>query len=152
MKILSSFRYGYVCGQDNPIGLKIKVFEESGKVYAEFLPMENHQGYKGIVHGGILFSIMDEVMSRAAMIAVNSLTLTVEINIKYRKKAVMGKKILFSAKMLKKSGKIIETEGKAFYENDKIIAEAKGKFFITPAKMKEELACSVEDIADPLLF
>ena len=77
MEILSSYRKGFVCGKDNPIGLKINIFKEKNIVNAEFIPEENHQGYKGIVHGGIIFSVMDEVMSRAVMVAKGIMTLTV---------------------------------------------------------------------------
>ena len=140
LEILSSFKDGYVCGQDNPIGLKVKVFKENEIVQAEFMPLSYHQGYKGVVHGGILFSIMDEVMSKAAMAAKGIMTLTIEINIKYRKKAKIGNKIIFYAKMTKDSNRVIETEGKAFSENGECLVEAEGKFFEISDKMKRELS------------
>jgi len=138
LEILPSFSNGYVCGKDNPIGLKIKIFKEKNTVNAEFISEENHQGYKGIVHGGIVFSIMDEVMSRAAMVAKGIMTLTVEINIKYRKKIKIGDKIFFTAKMIKDFRRIIEVEGKAFSEDRILLVEAKGKFYEISKKMKEE--------------
>jgi len=139
LEVLPSYKNGFVCGKENPMGLKIEVFRDKNIVRAEFIPGVNHQGYKGIVHGGIIFSVMDEVMSRAAMISKGILTLTVEVRIKYRKKARIGKKILFSAKMTKDLGKVIETEGKAFSEDGKCLAEAKGKFFEIPKKMEEKI-------------
>ncbi len=51
------------CGRKNPIGLKLK-FQWDGKTAtAEFAAGENHQGWPGIVHGGIIFSILDEAMA-----------------------------------------------------------------------------------------
>jgi uncharacterized protein (TIGR00369 family) len=127
-------------GQDNPIGLKVKIIKENETVQAEFVPQRYHQGYKGIVHGGILYSIMDEVMSRAAMTAKGVMTLTIEINIKYRRKAEIGNKIIFYAKMTRDSNRVIETEGKAFSENGELIVEAEGKFFEISDRMKRELS------------
>jgi len=137
LEVLPSFRNGFVCGKDNPIGLKVKIFKEKNIVNAEFIPEENHQGYKGIVHGGVIFSIMDEVMSRAVMVTKGIMTLTVEINIKYRKKAKVGKKIIFTAKMGRDLGRMVEAEGKAFLEDGILIAEAKGKFYDISKKMKK---------------
>jgi len=139
LEILSSFKNGYVCGQDNPIGLKLNIFKEDDEVRAEFIPNENHQGYKGIVHGGIVFSIMDEVMSRAVMVTKGIMALTVEINIKYRKKAKIDNKMIFTSKISKDSGRIIETEGKALSENGELLAEAKGKFYEISDRMKEKI-------------
>jgi len=140
LEILSSFRNGFVCGKDNPIGLKLKIFKKKNTVNAEFIPEEKHQGYEGIVHGGIIFSIMDELMSRAVMTAKGIMALTVEINIKYRRKAKIGKKIVFIAGMIKDSGRMLEVEGKAFSEDGILLVEAKGKFYEISKKMKEKVA------------
>lgn len=53
----------FACGPDNPVGLHL-VFRpaEDGSVVAEFAPRREHQGYKGIVHGGFLSLVLDEAM------------------------------------------------------------------------------------------
>jgi acyl-coenzyme A thioesterase PaaI-like protein len=56
------------CGQDNPIGLKMK-FEPDGKgIKAIFTADERYQGWPGYLHGGIVGCLLDEVMSNAAYI------------------------------------------------------------------------------------
>lgn len=139
MEALPSYKNGYVCGKDNPIGLKVNFFKDKDKIKADFTPESKHEGYVGIVHGGILFSIMDEIMSKAAMVIKGVMTLTVEINVKYRKKAKIGEKIIFNAEMTKDLGRMIVAEAQAYSENGTLLSEAKGRFIVIPQKMKEEM-------------
>ena len=60
-------RMCFVCGMQNPIGLKI-IFEGDGeRAWARFTASDEHQGYPGVLHGGITFALLDEVIGRAAM-------------------------------------------------------------------------------------
>jgi uncharacterized protein (TIGR00369 family) len=129
----------FVCGKDNPIGLNIAFFRDQDKIKAEFLPESKHQGFKGIVHGGILFSILDEIMGRTALITRDVMTMTVEINIKYRKKALVGEKIIFAAQMTKDLGRMIEAQAEARSEDGTLLTEAKGKFIVLSKEMQKEV-------------
>ena len=55
-----------VCGQDNPYGLRIQyVLGHDGIISAEWRPTENWEGFEGIVHGGIISTVLDEATSKA---------------------------------------------------------------------------------------
>ena len=52
----------FACGPDNPIGLKIEFHIDDNDVCtAEFTPTENHVGWEDTVHGGIIYSALDDV-------------------------------------------------------------------------------------------
>jgi len=55
-----------VCGRENPQGLHLHldVDEETGVVRCEFTPLGTHIGFEGVVHGGILATVLDEAMER----------------------------------------------------------------------------------------
>ena len=53
----------FACGPDNPIGLQIKFELNDGICRGEFTAGENHVGYENTVHGGIIFSALDDVMA-----------------------------------------------------------------------------------------
>jgi acyl-coenzyme A thioesterase PaaI-like protein len=61
-------RHCFVCGLLNPLGLHL-VFENSaaGEVTAEFTVPEMYQGYPGVVHGGIVAAMLDELAARSFM-------------------------------------------------------------------------------------
>ncbi len=53
----------FACGPDNPVGLRLAFRDfANGAFGAEFAPRREHQGYKGIVHGGFLSLVLDEAM------------------------------------------------------------------------------------------
>ena len=61
------FTMCFGCGQNNPIGLKL-TFKWDGKTAkAEFTPNRFHQGWSGMIHGGIITSLLDEAMSYATL-------------------------------------------------------------------------------------
>lgn len=139
MEALPGFKNCFVCGKDNPFGLNITFLKDKNEVRAELIPESKHQGFKGIVHGGILFSILDEIMGRTAVITKRVLTLTVEINIKYRKKAKVGEKIIFTAHMTQDLGRMIEAQGQVCKEDGTLLAEAKGRFIVLSKEMQKEV-------------
>ena len=139
MEALPGYKECFVCGKENPFGLKITFFKDRKEVKAEFIPESKHQGFRGIVHGGILFSILDEIMGRTAIITKGVMTLTVEINIKYRKKAPTGKKIIFTAQMIKDLGRMIEAQAQARLEDGTLLTEARGRFIVLPPEMQKEV-------------
>jgi len=139
LETLPGYKHCFVCGRDNHFGLNITFFKDKNEVRAEFIPESKHQGFKGIVHGGILFSILDEIMGRTAVITKEIMTLTVEINIKYRKKAKIGEKIIFTAHMTKDLGRMIEAQGQACKEDGTLLIEAKGRFIVLSREMQKEV-------------
>lgn len=78
----------FVCGMQNPVGLKLAFYEdhESEQVQAEFTVPEKYEGYPGYVHGGIISAILDEVSGRAVMIkgGDESLFATLRLTVSYR--------------------------------------------------------------------
>ena len=145
MEALPGYKECFVCGKENPFGLQITFFKDRKEVKAEFIPESKHQGFRGIVHGGILFSILDEIMGRTAIITKRVMTLTVEINIKYRKKAPIGKKIIFTAQMIKDLGRMIEAQAQARLEDGTLLTEARGRFIVLPPEMQKEVEKYLSD-------
>ena len=47
------------CGPANSLGLQIKSYVRGDKVVASFLPSDHHQGFQGMINGGIIGAIFD---------------------------------------------------------------------------------------------
>jgi acyl-coenzyme A thioesterase PaaI-like protein len=77
-----SDNYCFVCGQDNPRGFKIQVRYLEAEMAAETelsLPRE-YQGWAEVIHGGILSTLLDEMMAHAVWhFAGPGLTLSLEV-------------------------------------------------------------------------
>jgi len=140
VKVKAIQRYGncFVCGDKNQIGLKLDFYEKDGKAVAEFTPTKEFEGYKNILHGGILSTLLDEVMIKS-ILAKEILTVTSQIEVKFKKPAIIGEKLTIEGEVTGERGRLILTEGKVVKENGAVVAEAKGKFFRAEGRIKEQL-------------
>jgi uncharacterized protein (TIGR00369 family) len=100
----------FVCGQDNPQGLHIRFEREgSGELTANWTPRPECEGFHGIVHGGIVSTVLDEAMSKAAA-ATGTEALTAEIRVRFRRHVSTGRVFQIRGWIIKRSKRLIETE------------------------------------------
>lgn len=75
----------FVCGGENPVGLKLNFFSpEPGQVCVNLWIPSEYQGYPDVVHGGIIAAILDETGGRSQMIDSTRFMVTAQLNIRYR--------------------------------------------------------------------
>ncbi len=61
--VLKNDDYCFVCSKNNKLGLKLDFhLTDDETLWCEFVTKKEHQGFSGIVHGGIVGLIMDESM------------------------------------------------------------------------------------------
>jgi uncharacterized protein (TIGR00369 family) len=138
MKTIPNYPYCFVCGDKNKTGLKVEFFYDEGKAKGQYTPTPEFEGYKGILHGGILSALLDEVMIYS-IVAQGIITVTVGMEVKFKKPARIGETLYLEGQITEDKGKILVTEGKIFIEDGTIIATAKGKFFRAEGEMKKEI-------------
>ncbi|KPK35386.1 MAG: hypothetical protein AMK70_05445 [Nitrospira bacterium SG8_35_1] len=118
--------YCFVCGPKNPVGLKLKFQFDGITVKTEYTPPKEHQGYMNVVHGGIVSTLLDEVMVKVA-IEKGMPAVTAQMDIRLRKAVKVGQKITFQAELTKETRKTLEAYAKAFLDDNEIVADARGK-------------------------
>ena len=124
---LEDDHFCFVCGQDNPQGLKLKFqIDAQNQISSAFTPQKIHQGFSGIVHGGLIAAVLDEVM-------VNLLWLrkipavSAELNVRLKKPAKIGERLNFKAWVVRQDKRIIYTQSQAYKDDGSIIATACAK-------------------------
>ena len=132
MSLRSSANRCFVCGPGNPWGLRVG-FRLDGEVCrAEFTPNDECVGYEGVTHGGILFSLLDDVMANWVFLRGERCT-TAKAEIRYRQPLPVGVRIDLEGRLLKRRGRIAMLEGKALRHDDgTLVAEAAGSFLVEP--------------------
>lgn len=125
----------FACGQENPDGLKLQFTysTDGNKVETAFTPDEKYQGWKGLVHGGIIITLLDEVMAKAA-VKKGFNVLTGEITAKLRNPAHVMEPLRCVAQIEAVKRKVIYASSTVYKENGAIVALAKSKMFITSRK------------------
>ena len=130
------------CGENNPMGLKLHFTLDGDTIRAEFTPDKMHQGWPGLLHGGILGCLLDEAMSNIAY-ATGNTCLTALIEIRLRQPVKVAVPLVVTAWITRHRKKLIETAGKVCLKDGTIIAESTAKQFIAenragqPDKVKE---------------
>lgn len=135
-------RHCFVCGVENPFGLHLKFYEtSSGEVAAECTLPEAYQGYPGVVHGGIVAAMLDEVAGRSLMGGLDSprFMFTAHLNIRYRRNVPVGKPL----RLLGKAGEIRRRTASAISEiydqEGNLLAEAEALLVDVPESMLESV-------------
>lgn len=143
-----SYRHCFVCGVENPIGLKVKFFHDAEKVWTEFTPGSEHQGYPGIMHGGILYTLLDETVGRAAFLR-DMWVMTARMQVRYRHPVPIGSRLRVEGEIVRVRGRLLEASGRALLADGTVAAEASGTFMELPKDMRAEvaLALSLHEIA-----
>ncbi len=118
-------RHCFACGMDNPEGLRIEWTVEGKTTYAEFVPERKYQGWKGIVHGGIIATLLDEAMTRLACVVYGAVV-TAEMTVRFVAPAKIGEKISIRGEIASESRKLIEMKA-SLYAGETLIAHSTGK-------------------------
>ena len=120
----------FVCGAMNRIGLRVRPTIDAARQSASCslaIPKE-FQGWEGIVHGGILATLLDETCAYAARGLVEHVV-TAEITVSYKKPVPLATELLVTATVVSQRRKIIEVKGRIEIGGE-IYVEARAKMFI----------------------
>jgi uncharacterized protein (TIGR00369 family) len=120
----------FVCGSANPVGLKLRfrAKDEDQEAEADVVFPANLQGWKDTVHGGLLATVLDEAMVKAAA-AAGIKCVTVEISVKFKKPVATGVAYTVNGKVLGIQGRIITAESSVKDDSGQVLALATGKLF-----------------------
>ena len=119
----------FCCGKDNPIGLKLNFTWDNGTARAEFTPTELHQGWTGIVHGGIVSCLLDEGLTYAAYFAgIDCITARMQVRLK--RPILVGEPLTITSSIIRKTRRLVETQATLSLQNGTTVAEGTATMYI----------------------
>lgn len=143
MKEIARYSGCFVCGESNQIGLQARFYYDGKMAISEITADEKYAGYKNIFHGGILSTMLDEIMIKS-LLAEGLYVVTAEMTVRFKKPVYTGDKLRFEGYKTGIKGPVYITEGKAINQNGEIIAEATGKYIAPKSELSDRLQDSVE--------
>ncbi|MBN1284081.1 MAG: PaaI family thioesterase [Anaerolineae bacterium] len=131
-------KHCFVCGIENPVGLKLRfVNNPDGTMQTILNAPEHFQGYPGIVHGGIVATALDETMGRAAMNADGDrFLMTAKMEIRYRHPVPTGQPVKIVTRIEKDRGRLVTVSGKVYLPDGALAVEATGLMAEMPEAMR----------------
>lgn len=112
------------CGKKNPIGLKLEFIEDEDGYTTKFTARPEHQGYDDIMHGGLVSTILDEVMAGYInMKGFNAVTARLEV--RFRQPTPIGQQLTAKARIVSQRGKLYEIKSELSLPDGTVTAEGK---------------------------
>jgi len=121
-----------VCGKHNPRGFRLRARIENGSVVLDYVTQPHDAGYTHIVHGGIAMTLLDEVMTWAAIVATGQMCVTAEITTRLVRPMDVGAKLRIAARVTRNARRLVLTVARVIDEQGQILSEASGKYVPVP--------------------
>lgn len=142
-----SARWCFVCGVENPFGLKIRFFNEGyQQVVAHITLGDEYQSYPGIVHGGILATILDETMGRAILadgdaadIQKARFMFTARMDARYRAPVPLHEEFTVRGRVDADRGRVVQVSGEIILADGTVAAEASATLVKIPPEQLAQM-------------
>ncbi len=123
------------CSPDNTLGLKMKFFTNEKSLFSWVTVPEHLCGWDTLVHGGIISTILDEIMSWSAITMMKRIILTKSMTIDFIKPVFINTELKAQGNVLeKKSEREALMEGLLYNPAGKLCARSIGTFSLfTPS-------------------
>lgn len=139
IKKISGYPGCLACGKANPRGLQLDLYLVDGRVETRLRLPEYVQGFPGAAHGGVLCTLLDEVMAWTAIESTGRFCVTGEMNVRFLAPAAPGDEILARGEVLEDKRRYLVCRGEVQAADGRLIAKAEGKFFPVNAAKQAEM-------------
>ena len=128
----------FACGGQNPIGMHLEIELGEGTARTEWVPGKDYVGWEEKVHGGIIATLLDEVMAWAPS-SHDSWAVTAEMQIRYRAPANPGERLVATGRVTERRRRIYHVAGEVRGQDGRLVAEAEGRFLGATPSEKQSL-------------
>lgn len=129
-----------VCGQKeknpNTLNLRFRITDEG--VETPFIADARQEGYKGIIHGGVMTSLLDETIGWAVAVQTRKYFMTAELTVRFVKSLPVGTRTIVKGRVIEIKSRYSIAGGEIVDDNGVVYARAQGKFVpMAPEQAKE---------------
>ena len=122
------------CGAQNPVGLHLNFYRlpDDEGAWAPWTPTREYEGYSGMIHGGIICTLLDEIMAWS-LYARSTWAVTAKMQTAFRKPVVIGEAVRLVGRVTRDRGRVLQIHGEIRRESDDtLLAEADATFMRVP--------------------
>lgn len=144
----SGYQACFGCGARNLSGLHLVFRLEGDQIMTECTPDTRFQGFPGVLHGGVLATLLDETLSRAAAYA-GKWMMTARLELRYRRAAPVGQELQVVARPTQVRSRMVSARGEVRLASDPsvIFAEAEGVFLPISDEYEREMVAQRPELA-----
>lgn len=146
----------FACGANNHAGLRMQFFTDGQALFSEVLVDEHLCGWGKVIHGGILTTILDEIMAWTGIYMLERVAVTQTISVDFQQPAFVGDQLAAVGRVTRSDGgRKAEIQAEITRPDAKVCARARGTFALLSPKLALRMALVtpevVRDFFDPLM-
>ena len=148
MQELPHTRSCFVCGESNAAGLRLRFHTDGRIVRTEFTPRPEHIGFRDVVHGGIIATVLDEIMVWACAVQAKQFGYCAEMTVRFQQPLRPEEKAIATAELTaNRRNRILEAKAEIRAADNSLLAAATGKYLpLKPAEITGFLPDLIGDI------
>ena len=136
----------FACGPRNPSGLRLRFERAEETVTTRFRGREEHQGFPGYLHGGVITALLDEVMSRVSLLD-NRWTMTARIDVRFRQPIMVGQEVTAFGEKAEERRGVLEARGRVELADGSVAAEAVATFVFVKKETLAQMSAGYPGLA-----
>jgi uncharacterized protein (TIGR00369 family) len=116
----------FACGTANEHGLRLRIVPTEDGCRTVFTPLRRHEGFSELIHGGIVATVLDEVIAWSCRLRGYN-AVTAELTVRYRKPVRVNVPVQVEGRITREHGRLMFAEGTLRSEDGEILATASAK-------------------------
>ena len=136
------------CAPENPIGLHMEFFEDGDDILCFWRPQEHFQGWIGVLHGGIISTLIDETAGWVVMRKIQAAGMTARLNVSFHKALHSDEvQITIRAKIQDRRRNVVTIHVTVENAHNEVCAEVEVSYFVLSEEKSREMGfthCDVE--------
>lgn len=126
-KVWEDDQHCFLCGHLNSSGLKLAFVPAGEGLEARWVAEKRFQGYAGVLHGGIISAVLDEVMINLPWKRHDAPVTTAELTVRFRRPAPIGQELVFTAQVVEPGRRLWQLRSECRGADGTLYAEATAK-------------------------
>jgi uncharacterized protein (TIGR00369 family) len=128
----------FACGELNEHGLKLQLHLEERRSWTEFVLEDRFEGWAGVTHGGIIATVLDEVMAWA-LVAEDNWGVTARMTLEFKRPVPIGIQVRAEGWIVRSRRRLVDTAGQVVDGEGNVLATAEAVYVAADEKRKREL-------------
>jgi acyl-coenzyme A thioesterase PaaI-like protein len=143
----TEYQLNFIHGLRNPTGLHLQYHLEGKRVVTTWTPNDDHAGFPGLVHGGLVAAVLDDVMGRCSVLQ-RRWVVTGRMETRYREGAPIGAPLRVEGWSTRFTRRVMQAEASMTLETGAVVAQANGTYLPVPRAMLDRMVESWPGFAE----
>jgi acyl-coenzyme A thioesterase PaaI-like protein len=139
MESLPQTQSCFACGHSNPLGLNLAFRQDGDSILTTWVPVEHQTGFSNTIHGGLIATVLDEIMAWTCGVLGGRFAYSVDLQIRYSQPLQPGQEVTGIGFLNENRRKKIFNTGAKLMVGDTEIASATGKYLAVKASVEDRL-------------